>query len=61
MVRKGMIVSSESDEAARDAITRYVNGDWWTWSRGSRPFFWEWPEEFQEAMRDGIRLWMTKH
>ena len=59
--RKGMTVSLESDEAARDALTRYVNGDWWTWSRGSRPFFWEWPEEFQEAMRDGIRLWMTEH
>lgn len=58
---KGLVVSEKSVEAARDAIGRYANGNWWNWSRGSRPFFWEWPEEFQESLRDGIKLWFRTH
>lgn len=58
---KGMVVSAKSVEAARDAIGRYADGNWWNWSRGSRPFFWEWPEEFQESLRDGIKLWFRTH
>lgn len=58
---RGMTVSEKSRDAARDAIGRYANSDFWNWSKGSRPFFWEWPEEFQERMRDGIKLWFREH
>jgi len=45
-------------EAARDAISRAADASWWEWCEGSRPFFWNWPEEVQEMMMTGLRWWI---
>ena len=52
-----------SHEMARDAIWRTaglycqdhpdVEDTWWSWIWGSTPFYWRWPEEYQEEVRDG--------
>ena len=47
-------------EAARDAISRAADASWWEWPAGSRPFFWNWPEEVQEMMMIGLRWWMRE-
>ena len=46
-------------EAARDCIRRASQASWWSWDGGSRPFFWRWPEDYQEKVKDGIKPWMT--
>jgi len=56
-----MQVSAKSAEAARDAVCRYANSSWWKWNQGSRALFWRWPAEFQEKIRDGIKLWLKSH
>ena len=56
-----MKVSEKSVEAARDAVGRYANSSWWKWNQGSRALFWRWPAEFQEKIRDGIKLWLKSH
>lgn len=48
--------------AIEDCIRRTASSDYWDWHRGSRLFFWRFPEEFgwrQEA-RDGTELWHLK-
>ncbi len=45
-------------EAARDCISRCWRSDWWEWKVGSRPHFWQWPKDYQESIRDGIKLWI---
>lgn len=61
IVARGLRVSKESMEAGRDAIGRFANSTLWKWPQGSRCFFWMWPLEFQERIRDGIKLWLTEH
>ena len=40
---------------ASKALAHAADASWWDWDRGSAPFFWRWPEEYQEEMRDGLR------
>lgn len=53
----------ESFSVAVDGIERaagqYLPDDpaylstWWEWGLGSTPFFWNWPAQYQESLRDG--------
>ena len=43
-------------EAATDAIRRACMATWWEWTGGSRPFHWQWPNFYQETIRDGLRV-----
>jgi hypothetical protein len=54
----GMCPSVEAMEAGRDAIGRAGDSSKWGWPAGSRPFFWRWPEEYQETIISGLKLWM---
>lgn len=36
------------------AVACAAESTWWDWPRGSAPFFWNWPEEFQDLVRDGL-------
>jgi hypothetical protein len=45
--------------AARDCIRRCGDATWWNWDGGSRPFFWRWPVEYQNVVRDGHPAWFT--
>jgi hypothetical protein len=29
-------------KAGTDAISHFLDADWWTWKRGSTIFFWHW-------------------
>jgi hypothetical protein len=44
-------------EAGRECVSRYCNSGWWEWHDGSRPHFWRWPHEYQQAIRDGVTPW----
>ena len=35
------------------ALAHAADATWWEWVGGSAPFFWRFPLEFQEALRDG--------
>jgi hypothetical protein len=43
-----------------DAIHRASNASFWDWSDGSTVFFWRWPEELQDELRDGMQVWFRK-
>jgi hypothetical protein len=38
----------------RKSLCYVGKADWWKWRGGSHPFFWRWPEEFQQDIRDGL-------
>lgn len=42
-----------------DAIWRMVDSSWWEWDKGSAPFYWRWPREYQETIRDGLKIWFS--
>jgi len=44
-------------EAGRECVARFSESTWWEWTAGSRPHYWRWPEEYQEAIRDGVSPW----
>ncbi len=46
-------------EGIRECLTRASQATWWSWSGGSRPFFWRWPSEFLVELRDGFPFWET--
>mmetsp|Transcript_6937 Transcript_6937/g.10102 ORF Transcript_6937/g.10102 Transcript_6937/m.10102 type:complete len:328 (-) Transcript_6937:276-1259(-) len=46
-------------EDAADAIRRSSNSTWWEWTEGSFPFFWRWPEWYQESIRLGVAPWFV--
>ena len=50
--------ASVDNAAARDALKRAANSSWWEWDDGSRPFHWRWPTEYQEVIRDGLRIFV---
>jgi hypothetical protein len=56
---KGMVVSREALASIREGLYRVTQATWWEWRSGSTPFFWRWPEEFQERIRGGIELWIS--
>jgi hypothetical protein len=43
-------------EAGSECIERAWNAIWFGWDDGSRPFFWRWPPEYMEVMRDGLLI-----
>jgi hypothetical protein len=45
--------------AIRDCLRRAAGSDYWEWHRGSRLFFWRFPEEcnWRADARDGIKDW----
>jgi hypothetical protein len=45
-------------EAARDALRRGCDTTWWEWKSGSRPFYWNWPEDIQDTIAHGLKLWL---
>lgn len=45
--------------AGRDCIGRCSNTSWWDWDTGSRPLFWRWKSDYQQIIRDGLKLWFT--
>jgi hypothetical protein len=40
-----------------DAIWRVGDSSWWDWDSGSAPFYWRWPAEYKEVIRDGLEIW----
>ena len=46
--------------AARDCLRRIAGVSVWKWDLGSRPIFWNWPEEFRTRVRDGLHVWVNK-
>ena len=46
-------------DPGRDAIWRVSNAIWWEWNEGSAPFYWRWPREYQETIRDGLEIWFA--
>jgi hypothetical protein len=43
--------------AGMDCLHRSRHSEWWDWADGSRPFYWRWPEEYREIIRDGLPIW----
>jgi hypothetical protein len=42
-----------------DAISRFLDSNWWSWKRGSALLFWRWPEgEQRKFARDGMPAWV---
>jgi hypothetical protein len=52
------VVSEYDRDAARECLLRLQAANFWEWKSGSRPMFWNYPEDQQMTMRDGIVLWM---
>eukprot|EP00956_Cyclotella_meneghiniana_P001321 scaffold1440_cov23-Cyclotella_meneghiniana.AAC.2 len=49
----------EDREGIEDCIRRAKGSDYWDWHRGSRLFFWRFPEEcgWRKDARDGVEFW----
>jgi hypothetical protein len=47
-------------EMGRDCLVRASQASWWSWSFGSTPFFWRWPESCRILIRDGHEPWFTR-
>ena len=43
---------------ARDAIYRVSNSTWWEWRAGSTCFFWRWPKQIRNEIRDGTPVYV---
>jgi len=43
--------------AGRECVARVADSTWWEWTAGSRPHFWRWPEEYREAIWEGVAPW----
>jgi hypothetical protein len=56
---RGMIVTPPALASIREGLYRVTQSSWWEWRVGTTPFFWRWTEEFQERIRDGIKLWIS--
>ena len=42
-----------------DCLKRTGDATIWSWTGGSRPFFWRWDPEWRDAQRDGFGQWLT--
>jgi hypothetical protein len=42
----------------KDCVVRVADITWWLWDGASTPFFWCWPDEFRNSIRDGTQLWL---
>jgi len=43
-----------------DAIHRATSASFWEWTHGSTLFFWQWPEEYRKAIRDGLEVFVSR-
>ena len=50
---RGQVPDMRSAEKGAAALSHVAEATWWDWDGGSAPFFWRFPEEFQEVLRDG--------
>jgi hypothetical protein len=46
-------------EPGKDAIYRAADSSWWEWDEGSAPFYWRWPPDYRETIRDGLEIWFS--
>jgi hypothetical protein len=51
-----MLTCPEDLMAGMDAIGRAFQSTWWEWDDGSRPFHSRWPKDYQERIRDGLKV-----
>ena len=62
--KKEKLIMGDFSELDRGAITdaiRQTNAaTWWEWENGSRPFYWNWNDDKQIPMQDGIELWIRE-
>jgi hypothetical protein len=42
----------------KDCVRRVADSTWWLWDGRLTPFFWRWPDEFRNSIRDGTPLWL---
>jgi hypothetical protein len=56
---RGMVVTPEALDSIREGLYRVTQASWWEWRAGSTPFFSRWTDEFQDRIRDGIKLWIS--
>ena len=49
----------EDIKAIADCARRAVATTYWSWPRGSRIFFWKFPQEWRNDFRDGVPFWKT--
>lgn len=50
----GLPVDLEAIRIGSAALAYVAEATWWDWPRGSAPFFWNWPEEYQNLVREGL-------
>jgi hypothetical protein len=58
--RRGRKEIERDYDVGMDAIHRASNASFWEWDDGSTLFFWRWPSEFHESLRDGMSVWFRK-
>ena len=51
---EGVPVDLEAIRIGAAALAYAAEATWWEWPRGSAPFFWNWPEEYQALIREGL-------
>jgi hypothetical protein len=51
-----MLSCPEDLPVGMDAIGRAFRSPWWEWDDGSRPFHWRWRKDYQERIRDGLKV-----
>jgi hypothetical protein len=52
------VSEADKEAARRDCLLRLQATTFWEWKSGSRPMFWNYPDDQQVTMRDGIALWI---
>jgi hypothetical protein len=50
----GKAVNLDAVQKGADALVFAAKSTWWDWPRGSAPFFWNWPSEYQELICNGL-------
>ena len=45
-------------EVGRDAVRRAAWSTWWNWDMGSTLYFWRWPSNVRQSVRDGTKLFV---
>jgi len=50
-----MLINFGKDiKVGQDGIARAAGSSWWEWKKGSSCFFWRWPKEIRDQVRDGF-------
>jgi hypothetical protein len=58
--RRGRKEIERDYDVGMDAIHRASRASFWDWDDGSTLFFWRWPKELHESLRDGMPVWFRK-